>query len=177
MTRPTPTERQEKQERKYHLSLAGEFFVAAELQRRGIKAAVTYGNAKAADIVAFSGDGERAVVIEVKSTAQSKWVVGGLPGPGRQPWVFVHIAEDHSVPPEYYVLLQDELHEIVKRLDDEYQKRYGERHGTDVRFEGRGVVSLPLSEARQHRDKWQKIEALLNGHDAAPRRRRRDATS
>jgi len=35
-----------KQAQKYHLSLAGEFYVAAELQRRGISAAVTYGNAK-----------------------------------------------------------------------------------------------------------------------------------
>jgi hypothetical protein len=33
-----------KQEQKYDLSLPGEFFVAAELQRRGISAAVTYGN-------------------------------------------------------------------------------------------------------------------------------------
>ena len=43
-----------KQAQKYHLSLAGEFYVAAELQRRGISAAVTYGNAKNADVVAFS---------------------------------------------------------------------------------------------------------------------------
>jgi hypothetical protein len=59
---------------KYHLSLAGEFFVAAELQRRGISAAVTYGYAKSADVVAFSMSGEKAVVIEVKSTSQLKWV-------------------------------------------------------------------------------------------------------
>jgi hypothetical protein len=42
-----------KQAQKYHLSLAGEFFVAAELQRRGVAAAVTYDNAKNADVVAF----------------------------------------------------------------------------------------------------------------------------
>ena len=42
------------QQRKYNLSLAGDFFVAAELQRRGVMASVTYGNAKKADVVAFS---------------------------------------------------------------------------------------------------------------------------
>lgn len=59
-----------KQAQKYHSSLAGEFFVAAELQRQGIAAAVTYGNAKNADVVAFSISGDKAVVIEVKSTSQ-----------------------------------------------------------------------------------------------------------
>ena len=34
----------------------------------GVSAAVTYGNAKSADVVAFSALGEKAVVIEVKST-------------------------------------------------------------------------------------------------------------
>ena len=65
-----------RQAEKYHLSLAGEFYVAAELQRRGISAAVTYSNAKKADVVAFSS-GSYAVAIEVKSTPGPDWVVGG----------------------------------------------------------------------------------------------------
>jgi len=38
-----------------HLSgLAGEFFVAAELLRRGIQTSVTFGNAKAIDLLAHN---------------------------------------------------------------------------------------------------------------------------
>jgi hypothetical protein len=86
-----------KQAQKYHLSLAGEFFVAAELQRRGICAAVTYGNAKSADVVAFSLSGEKAVVIEVKSTSSPKWVVGGtIPSASEKPWVFVYLPTEPS---------------------------------------------------------------------------------
>jgi hypothetical protein len=57
---------QSKQEQKYMLSLAGEFLVAGELLRRNMTAAVTYGNAKRADVVAVSG--RSAVPIEVKTT-------------------------------------------------------------------------------------------------------------
>lgn len=57
-----------RQEEKYHLSMAGEFFVAAQLQRLGVSASVTYGNAKSADVVAFAKDKDIAVIIEVKSS-------------------------------------------------------------------------------------------------------------
>ena len=63
-------DRANKQAAKYHLSLAGEYYVAAELQRRGIHASVTYGNAKQTDVVAFCEASTRAVVIEVKATGQ-----------------------------------------------------------------------------------------------------------
>jgi hypothetical protein len=43
------------QKRKYMLGLSGEFLVAGELLRREISAAVTYGNAKKADVIAVSG--------------------------------------------------------------------------------------------------------------------------
>lgn len=44
-----------KQAVKYHLAMAGEYFVAAQLHRLGVSAAVTFGNAKTADVVAFHG--------------------------------------------------------------------------------------------------------------------------
>jgi Holliday junction resolvase len=63
------------QSRKHTIGLAGEFLVAGELLRRGIMAAVTYGNAKQADVVAIHES--RATSLEVKSTSESKWVLGG----------------------------------------------------------------------------------------------------
>ena len=45
-----------KQSTKHKLGLSGEFLVAGELLRRGITAAVTYGNAKKADVIAVRGD-------------------------------------------------------------------------------------------------------------------------
>lgn len=74
-----------KQTDKYHLGMAGEYFVAAELHRCGIAAAVTHGNAKKADVVAVSPDRDRSLVLEVKTTAQPKWVLGQrVPEPSDQ---------------------------------------------------------------------------------------------
>jgi hypothetical protein len=119
----------------YHRSIAGEFYVAAELQRREIHAAVTYGNAKATDIIAFSRDRDRSVVVEVKSTDTKEWVVGSgeMPPASPKPWVFVRIPkgphqakggpwtrasieanlEYQRAVPTYYVALQSELRDYL----------------------------------------------------------------
>jgi hypothetical protein len=145
-----------KQTDKYHLSLAGEFLVAGELQRRGASAAVTYGNAKSADVVVFSGDGQKAVVVEVKRTGQAKWVVGAtIPPSTYQPWVFVHIPQDPSESPSFYIILQSELRALVKPEDDEYRQQYKAKHGVD--FTNRGVVNLSRSQAEPYKNKWSSI--------------------
>jgi len=58
---------------KYHLNLAGEYRVCAELLKRGIFATVTYGNMKGADIFAI-GSNRRAAVVEVKASNSSRFV-------------------------------------------------------------------------------------------------------
>lgn len=155
-----PEDALSRQAGKYHLSLAGEFLVAGELQRRQVSAAVTYGNAKAADVVAFSRDGNRAVVIEVKSSAKGSWVVGGVvPPPTSQPWVFVEIPQDELASPQYFVLLQDELHRILAPVDAAYRSRYRARHGTE--FSGAGVVSLTREQAQPYEGAWDTIVTAI----------------
>src|SRR5450756_1491377 len=50
--------------------LAGEYFVAAELYRRGYSVAMTLGNAKAIDL--FAERGERTVNVQVKAIRDKK---------------------------------------------------------------------------------------------------------
>lgn len=153
-----------KQEAKYHLSMAGEFFVAAELQRRGFSAAVTYGNAKRADVVASSRSGDKALVIEVKATSQPQWVVGGrLPdaSPSRpKPWVFVYLPIDPKDSPSYYIILQSELREALTPEDTRYRQRYKERHGEEY-GDRAGVVNFFKSGAGDYLGKWETITSLL----------------
>lgn len=47
--------------------LAGELFVAAELLKRGLQTSITFGNAKAVDLLAFNPDTGRSFTIQVKS--------------------------------------------------------------------------------------------------------------
>jgi hypothetical protein len=47
--------------------LAGELFVAAELLKRGLQTSVTFGNAKAIDLLAYNPEAEKAFTVQVKS--------------------------------------------------------------------------------------------------------------
>ena len=47
--------------------LAGEFFVAAELLKRGIQTSVTFGNAKSVDLLAHNSETGRSFTVQVKT--------------------------------------------------------------------------------------------------------------
>jgi hypothetical protein len=147
----------DKQQIKYCLGMAGEFYVAAELLRRGLMAAVTHGNAKKADVLALNG--EKAVVVEVKSTTNLKWVLGnGLPADSMKPWVLVHFKPIDEVP-EFYVLTSSELRGLLIPRDMEYRNSYLKRHG--VEFSGVGVYSVKRSEVLLYRNAWESIVSAL----------------
>ena len=85
-------------------------------------AAVTYGNAKKADVVAIH-DG-RLAAIEVKTTSESKWVLGNaLPPAGEGVWVLVYLSSDRTESPEYFVLTSTELRSAVLPRHDAYNAR------------------------------------------------------
>lgn len=127
------------QNRNYSIGLAGEFLVAGELLRRGIMAAVTYGNAKQADVVAVNGN--KAAFLEVKSTPRTKWVLGNkLPEATKAIWVLVYLPSDSTQPPEYFVLTGAELRAIVQPEEDAFKARFRSKHGRD--WDGKGVVSV-----------------------------------
>lgn len=47
--------------------LAGELFVAAELLKRGLQTSVTFGNAKAIDLLAYNPEIQKTFTVQVKS--------------------------------------------------------------------------------------------------------------
>jgi hypothetical protein len=146
------------QARKHSLGLAGEFLVAGELLRRGITAAVTYGNAKKADVVAIKDN--QAASIEVKTTCESKWVVGNkVPNPSRELWIFVYLPRLDDLAPEFFVVTAKELNELLAPRDGAYRIRYFEKHGKE--FEGTGVVSLLREEVQEHKGAWHKVQERL----------------
>ena len=143
------------QARKHAIGLAGEFLVAGELLRRGILAAVTYGNAKKADVVAFHEG--RSVSIEVKSTSEAKWVIGGtLPQETRSLWALVHLPRDLKQPPQYFILTSAELRQAILPRHDAYMTSYLAKHGTH--YVGTGVVSVLRKELDDlHHGAWDKV--------------------
>jgi hypothetical protein len=147
-----------KQDRKHLIGLAGEFLVTGELLRREIMAAVTYGNAKKADVVAFHGG--HSVQLEVKSTSAAEWVLGGtLPEDTSNLWVLVHLPEDRSKPPQYFVLTSADLRRLVLPRHEAYNTRYRQKYGKEC---SRGVVKVQrrlIDES--YRGAWHKVRAAL----------------
>lgn len=144
--------------RKYAMGVAGEFLVAGELLRRGIMAAVTYGNAKKADVVAIAEG--KSVSVEVKTTSASKWVLGAsVPEASNVVWVLVYLPDDLSESPQYFVLTGGELRDIVLPMDRDYRERYLAKHGKP--FARTGVTSVARSAVESYWGAWHTVNRFL----------------
>jgi len=145
------------QERNRRLTVAGEFFVAAELLRRDVHASVTYGNAKAADIVCFSEADSTCVVVEVKSTDRASWraATGKVPEASDKPWVFVHLNENH---PAYYIVKQRVVSEIIEKDREAYFERYPTK---DRAVKKGDVFNISPEQLKDHKDSWKVITDQL----------------
>lgn len=155
------------QQQKYFLNIAGEFYVAAELNRRGIYASVTYGAAKNADVLAFDRQSRQTAVIEVKTTASpnKKWLTGGqsIDKDSVHPqlfWVLVLLPGEGNTEssPRYFVFTSKELVEKVAETHRVYSQQYHSRPGVPFQ-DSKGVYSLTLddAEAMQAEQQWEKI--------------------
>ncbi|MEK8046438.1 hypothetical protein [Ideonella margarita] len=145
------------QAEKYHQAMAGEYFVAAQLQRLGVAASVMYGNAKSADVVAFIESSTRAVVIEVKTSRSGRWPVGrSTPTKSRKPLVFVDLPNDIVAAPSFFVVTQEELHNLLIPLEQEYRVKYRAKHNEEY-GEKPGVVAATRTVLAGYADEWATI--------------------
>jgi hypothetical protein len=153
------------QEEKHFLNLAGEFLVAGELNRHSIMCSVTYGFSKQADVIALGRDNSRkSIWIEVKTTRRHEFVVGtksldkNYVSPNTY-WVLVHLPEDDSKPPRYFILSSELLYERSTKHFAEYNTKYRERHGHD--YDKPGVHKLSIAEVEDCEAEWDQIKEAL----------------
>lgn len=133
-------------ERKPCTHLAGEFFVAAELSRRGFNVALTMGNAKRVDLIIE--DQGRTIPIQVKAIAKRQNV--GWPMPtdiskiiGGVIYVLVVLGAV-DVRPQYFILSGSD----VRRLTKVYKTR----------------AILDISRVKPFENNWSLIEKAFPRH-------------
>jgi hypothetical protein len=134
--------------------LAGEYFVAAELYRRGYTVAMTLGNAKAIDLFA-ERDG-RTVNVQVKAIAKRQNVGWPMMRDKVLPgivYVFVCLNEPPASP-EYFIATSSEARKKVKQ------------------YATRGIIDLSKLRSDSYVERWDKIEAGLTKPVDEPSRRR-----
>lgn len=123
--------------------LAGEYFVAAELYRRGYSVAMTLGNAKAIDL--FAEHENRTVNVQVKAIRDKKsigWPIMQDRIADAIVYVFVCL-NSPGTPPEYYVCTGSEARSLTKQ------------------YKTRGIVDLSRIRKIDALDRWDKIESAL----------------
>lgn len=121
--------------------LAGEYFVAAELYRRGFSVGMTIGNAKAIDL--FASKGNRTVSIQVKAIRNRK--SSGWPMIRDKIikdilYVFVNL-NDQKIP-EYYIATANEARKKVKQ------------------YSTRGIIYATAFKSEEFIDRWDKLELV-----------------
>lgn len=88
--------------------IAGEYFVAAEISRRGYLAAITLRNSDGIDILVSNLNGDKSISIQVKSTQNKrKWVLTQKvenENSDKKYYVFVNIPSDKDLSPEYFII-------------------------------------------------------------------------
>lgn len=121
--------------------LSGEYFVAAELYRRGWSVGMTIGNAKAVDL--FAEKGKVRIAIQVKAIYKKKNV--GWPMMKDKVkdgcfYIFVNLNADKMEHPDFYISTSKEAKKRVNQ------------------YETRGIVNLSSLETYEFKNNWDKLE-------------------
>ena len=123
--------------------LAGEYFVAAELYRRGYSVAITLGNAKAIDL--FAEKGSQTVNIQVKAIRNGKsvgWPIMREKIMDGVLYIFVCL-NDPGIPPQYFICTPDEARSKAKQ------------------YKTRGIIDLTTLRSEEYVERWDKVGAEL----------------
>ncbi len=121
--------------------MSGEYFVAAELYRRGWSVGMTIGNAKAVDL--FAEKGEKRIAVQVKAIFKKKnvgWPIMKDAVKANCYYIFVNLNADKMEHPDYFICTCDEAKSKIKQ----YKKI--------------GIVDLNTINTEDFKNNWTKLE-------------------
>lgn len=145
---------------------SGEYFVAAELERRGFTAAVPMSNTKDFDILAINRETHRQVALQVKTNrGKSKyWLMNKKSEElfGNDIY-YVLISLNELEQPEYYIVESNLIAESMQKgyqlwIQEEGKK--DKRHETTMRkfaFDASKVNNFLALQQEDYKDKWDKL--------------------
>lgn len=141
---------------------AGEFFVAAEIHRRGGYAVTFAGNMPGTDILASDVSQTRQITLQVKTRTAGTWhaqvprdAVQGRPVPNESAfWAFVDLSKDE---PEYYFAPRSWVLNDIYETHAAFLDRHGGRrpHAPES---GHHAITVPRIE--QWHDRWDVLRIL-----------------
>lgn len=150
------------------VGLAGEYYVCAELCRRGYLALITPKNNPLFDIVATNQKGTKSASVQVKTRSihnKQGWKLGkDITIKKNNPELFIVLVNlEKSGLPGFYVYKYDDLAGIVEKNYRDYIKK-SKRDGTQRKEVGFRWHDLRLFTEEDHEkmNNWEPIERLLS---------------
>lgn len=122
--------------------LSGEYFVAAELYRRGWSVGMTIGNAKAVDLFAEKED--TIIPVQVKSIYKKKnvgWPIMKDRIKKGCIYIFVNLNADLMGNPDYFICTSEEAFAKAKQ------------------YKTRGIIDLSTLNSTDFKNRWDKLQA------------------
>ena len=139
--------------------IAGEYFVAAELSRRGYLASITLRNSRGVDILATNRDATKSVAIQVKTNQRgvAEWILnekvekstGDDFLPENLFFVFVNLPPSGDAP-SYHIIARRE----VARLAKEGHERWLATPGRGGRLHSNNPIRKFKDIEGKYRDRW-----------------------
>ena len=136
---------------------AGEYYVAAELNRRGAYAVTFAGNMPKIDIMASNLDQSRIVTIQVKTKRSGTWhasIDEGRPCEPRVPetafWVFIDIGSSKKHP-EFWIVPDWWIRNNIHKTHQDYLNRHGGKRARSPKSKHHAIDEKRI---KQWKDKW-----------------------
>jgi len=111
--------------------VAGEYYVAAELSKRGYVGSITLRNTDGIDILASNSDGSRTVAIQVKTKSDhlKGWTLNAKAENLYNPklfYIFVNLNNDQT-PPDYHIVKSKVVANFVKKGHEKWLRTPGKQ--------------------------------------------------
>ena len=129
---------------------AAQFYVAAELTRRGYLVSLTFGHAPRVDIFAESPSGIPFMVDVKGLRSPNWWLIGRKPEPSEELfYILVYVPRNTEENPRFFIMTSSEVLEEI------------ERHLEEIRARGREETELEYGfswkTAFKYEDQWGKL--------------------
>lgn len=141
--------------------VSGEYFVAAELSRRGYMCSITLKNTKGIDVLVSNENSKKLVGVEVKTNNSSRkaWVLNKKAEELAEDnfiYVFTNLKELGQLP-DYYIVPSKIVAEYVKKEHQEWLNTPG-KNGQAHR---ENDMRMFRDENEEFKNKWEIFELLL----------------
>lgn len=163
-----------RQEEKALLGIAGVYFVAGELSKRGYIALVTSRNTKSYDILAFNPKTKRSIPIQVKTTKQQRKKDITLDGyilfitdserlesklkEIDAPFIFVYFPKDEKDKTRYFITPPSGLREAVRKAWNDYIEKPNHRKPVEEIKRTRMPQGPLIKHLLPYENRWELLE-------------------